>query len=127
MYEVALPTTGWWVLLEHPDSIAVAEAALEDQLASVGVGELDVAVLRGANRDATVLLATWASTVLLDDGGMARGIRFDSRHATVVAWACWMRESDAGATLEVVRAKTTIEETDEDLARVAARMGIKIW
>ena len=50
------------MLLEHPHSIAAAEAALGDELASVGVGELDVGVLRGANRDATVLLATWAST-----------------------------------------------------------------
>ena len=127
MYEIALPTTGWWVLLEHPDSIAAAEAALEDELASVGVGELDVAVLRGANRDATVLLASWASTELLDDGGMAHGIRFDSRHATGVVWAYWMPESDVRSTLAVVRAKTKIDETDEDLARVAARIGVKIW
>lgn len=38
LYHLVLPTAGWWVLLEHPTSIAAAEAALGDSLASVGIG-----------------------------------------------------------------------------------------
>ncbi|MHB1475467.1 MAG: hypothetical protein ACYCV4_17955 [Dermatophilaceae bacterium] len=96
LYQLDLTDTGWWVFLEHPDSLAAAEAALGDRLASVGVGELDAAVLRGANRDATVLLADWIRGVLLDDDSSAHGIRYDSRHATGHAWAWWMRRVDDG-------------------------------
>jgi hypothetical protein len=123
MYEIVLPTTGWWCCWSILTRSPPRKQQWKINSRRVGVGELDVAVLRGANRDATVLLASWASIALLDDGGTAHGIRFDSRHATGVAWAYWMREPDAGPTLEVVRAKTTIDETDEDLARVAARHG----
>lgn len=123
MYEIPLPDKGWWVLLEHPDSIAAAEAALEDQLASVGVGELDVAVLRGHNRDATVLLASWVCDAVLDDGSKAHGIRFESRHATGGVWAHWIRPDGRGS----VYVGTAIDESDEDLVRVADRIGLRIW
>lgn len=131
LYEIALPDHGWWVLLEHPESIAAAEEALADALASVGVGELDVSALRGGNRDATVLLAEWVHGLVLDDGSFAHGIYYESRHATGGAWAFWLRRVNDGYDVarEPVRTLTSmpIDETDPDLIAVARRIDIRVW
>jgi hypothetical protein len=130
LYELRLPDPGWWVLLEHPDSLAGTEAARGDALASVGVGELDVSVLRGGNRGATVLIADWVHHAVLDDGSHAHGITYRSRHATGDAWAVWIRTA-AGShdpTRGPVRVlgSAPITSTDLDLLAVADRFGITI-
>lgn len=128
LYQIRLPSSGWWVQLEHPESIAVAEVALEDDLASVGVNQLDVAVLRGQNRDATVLLASWLCGLTLDDDTTPLGIRYESRHATGIAWACWLREPTTGSAYVGAEACAgePIEINDPDFQRVATRAGLTI-
>jgi hypothetical protein len=98
IYRLELPSEGWWVLLESPESIAAIERALPGQLAACGVADLDVAVLRGANRAATVLMAARVRGLILDDASRPHGIRFSSRHATGDCWAFWLRHVDAGST-----------------------------
>lgn len=131
LYELSMPNDGWWVLLEHPESMAAAGNALGDELASIGIGALDVAVLRGSQRGATVLLADWVRAQVLDDGSLAHGIRYDSRHATGPAWAYWLRKVDDGhdvATEAVtLQAEAQITDGDSDLQVAAARFQIKVW
>ncbi len=74
VYQLNLPSCGWWIHLEHPESIAAISSAIGVGLASAGVSELDVSVLRGPNRDPTTLIAQWLRTQILDDGSYAHGI-----------------------------------------------------
>ena len=132
VYRLELPSRGWWVLLEHPASMAAAEVALGERLAAVGIGALDVAVLRGDRRQATVLLADWVSNLTLEDGSAAHGIQYDSRHATGAAWAYWLRrvadDHAAGAErISVLAGERAIDELDPDLQTVAQRFQLTIW
>ena len=132
LYRLRLPSGGWWVLLEHPASMATAEVALGERLAAVGIAALDVAVLRGDQRQATVLLADWVRGLTLEDGSAAHGIRYDSRHATGAAWAYWLRRVDGGhaaATepLTSLAGERAVAELDPDLQTVAQRFQLKIW
>jgi RES domain-containing protein len=131
VYRVVLPASGWWALLEQPESMAALERHLGDSLASVGASQLDVSVLRGNNRDATILIADWVRAQTLDDGDRAHGIVYESRLATGKARAFWLRRVDDGAPLssEPVNAQYDghIAANDPDLSLVAERMGIKIW
>ena len=110
--------------------MAAAEAALGERLAAVGIGALDVAVLRGDQRQATVLLADWIRKLTLEDGSAAHGIRYDSRHATGSAWAYWLRRVDDGHTtgtepLIVLAGERAIDELDPipSLLRLCMRTG----
>lgn len=78
VYRLALPSDGWWVLLEHPDSLAAIEFALGEHLASGGVSALDVAVLRGGQREATVLMAGW---IRQQGGASSNGAGSCARHS----------------------------------------------
>jgi len=42
LYRITLPTQGWWIDVEHPDSLAAIETALEPDLAALNVGALTV-------------------------------------------------------------------------------------
>jgi hypothetical protein len=95
------------------------------------VADLDVAVLRGANRAATVLMAARVRGLILDDASRPHGIRFSSRHATGDCWAFWLRHVDAGSTaasepLQPDDGSPLIAD-DVDLRTVADRFAIRLW
>lgn len=131
VYRLALPSDGWWVLLEHPDSLAAIEFALGEHLASVGVSALDVAVLRGGQREATVLMAGWIRQQVLDEGSQAQCVEYERKHAAGTAWAYWLRRVDDGQdpASEPLTADggTPIRDDDPHLLAVSQRFGIKIW
>lgn len=126
LWALRLPTTGWWVHLEDPDSMAATEKAIPAQLAAAGAPTLDVSVLRGTtNRIVTVTLADWVHSLPLDDGTHPLGIHYYSRHATGASWAYWLREP-AGTPPPEVLSEHTIDLDDLDLVTVTQRFGITL-
>src|SRR5665647_411616 len=94
VYRIRLPEHGWWVDIEHPDSIAALAHHLEAQLAAGGVAHLTTAHLRGDSRAITTAVAEWVRAQVLDDGAVPLGVRFGSKHRGGSSWAYWMRRVD---------------------------------
>jgi len=96
LYTVTDPPSGWWVMLDTAESIATIRAALGERLAVGGVTDVDLALLHGPDRFATVRIAGWVRSAVLDDGTPPHGIVYRSRHAGGGVHAYWLRRLDAG-------------------------------
>lgn len=130
IYGLTLKVGGWWVDVEHPDSIAAVGAAIGERLSDdLGITQLTLGVLHGENRAATTMAATWVREQVLEDGSYPLGIRFRSKHGGGYCWAYWLRRRDAG--LDEVAMESDdgmqIHANNQDLLTVAKRFGIKLW
>jgi hypothetical protein len=96
LYTVTHPRSGWWVMLDTAESIAAIRSALGERLAVGGVTDVDLALLHGPDRLATVGIAGWVRSAVLDDGTAAHGIVYRSRHAGGDVHACRLRRLDVG-------------------------------
>ena len=125
LYTVTHPASGWWVMLDTAESIAAVRAALGERLAAGGVTDVDLALLHGSDRPATVQIATWVRSAILDDGSAPHGIVYRSRHAGGDVHAYWLRQPDTGhpAGDEPLTADTgaPITASDPDLHDTATR------
>ena len=65
LYTVTHRASGWWVMLDAAESIATVRAALGERLAVGGVTDVDLALLHGPDRLATVEIATWVRSTVL--------------------------------------------------------------
>lgn len=90
IYEVRLPSQGWWVVIDHPDTLQ-ALAALAPQLGLVFSGDIE-----GEDRALTTSIAQEIRDAMLDDGSYALGIHFRSKTRMGRCWAYWDRRTDAG-------------------------------
>lgn len=131
LYTLRLPDTGWWILLETPDSLAAIETALGQQLNALGATMITVATLRGEDRAVTTTIAAWARSQLVGDDAMpALGITYFSKHAAGQCWAYWMRATDDGmpVTAEAVMYEQVdrIAHNEPALVAVAARYGVVV-
>ncbi|HRO93952.1 hypothetical protein [Citricoccus sp.] len=83
IYEIRLPRQGWWVRIDHPDTLKALE-----ELASVTAGAMgEVTMLTatevtGPDRDLTTLLAHVIKRQMLGDGHEPLGIVYPSRTLT---------------------------------------------
>lgn len=128
LYRLRLPANGWWVQLEHPDSMAAIETALDTTLDELGVAALDVAVLRGPARLVTTTIATWIHHQTLDTDASALGIWYSSRWATGPAFAQWLPAATTPETAGThAVAEDPLDPADPVLHTVADRFGIRIW
>jgi hypothetical protein len=130
IYRLGLLAPGWWVDVEHPDSIAAISGAVGQQLREcVGLERLTLGTLHGENRTATTLIATWLRGLTLDDGTEPVGIRFRSKHGGGYSWAYWLRRADSGLAGDPMTADggTAIERNRPALVTVTNRFRIKIW
>jgi len=125
LYRITLPTHGWWINIEHPDSIAALETALEPDLAALNVGALTVAALRGEGRRITTAVARWAHGLHLDDRTLPLGITYGIKHGTGRCWAYWL--TDTGPPGLACDEGSAITDSDADLRRVAERFCIRVW
>ena len=78
IYEVYLPEDGWWVRVDHSDTLN----ALVDQYPHRDLRTnplLTLADLEGEDRTLTTVLAEHIRNLLLDDGSEALGINFPSK------------------------------------------------
>lgn len=97
VYQLSLDANGWWVDVEHPDSIAAVGAGVGGRLnAELGISRLTLGVLHGENRAAATMIATWIRDQVLEGGSLPLGIRFASKHGGGDCWAYWLRRRDAG-------------------------------
>jgi len=80
VYEVIGQGDGWWIDVEHPDSLSVLEATIEPTLIRQGVRSLTTAVLRGENRIVTTAVGMHLRGIELFDGSVAHGLQFGSKH-----------------------------------------------
>jgi hypothetical protein len=127
-YRLRLPTEGWWVDVEHPDTMAQLSRDLAPLLAAQDVNGIDAALLRSMNRDVTIQVATWLHSRILDDGSKPVGIRYQSRHGTGTCYAIWLRRLDDGLELRQQDVQSadehSIEKEDPDFRRVCKRFGM---
>jgi hypothetical protein len=70
IYRLVLPETGWFVDIEHSDSIAAIIHSLQPALSMAGVQQLTTSHLRGENRALTTSIAEWIHKQVLDDGAL---------------------------------------------------------
>ena len=124
IYQVLLPTQGWWVDIEHPDSIAAIEEKLEQQLAAEKINHLTTAVLRSDNRIVTTMIAQAVRDLELDDGTRSHGIHFGSKHGGAWCRAVWLGDEYQGL---VATSGEPILLSDDDLKLVADRFRIKVF
>lgn len=97
IYAIQLPRNGWWVQIDHAQTLA----ALEDLSSTVpGLTErlqlLTSGVIESEDRDLTTLLAHTIRTQTLDDGSEPLGISYNSKTLMGRCWAYWDRRADEG-------------------------------
>ena len=79
IYALTIPPAGYWIDVEHGDSLATIQRELEPELASLGESAIDRSILLGRRRETTVLIASWMRDLLLDDGSYAHGVTWESK------------------------------------------------
>lgn len=126
MYAVGLPEHGWLVDVEHPDSIAAVEAALERYLGDLGVPSLTTGVLRSEQREVITLIAQTLSGMVLDDGSTPMGVHFGSKHGAAWCKAFWLEHPDAGTSI-IPLSPDPVLLTDAALIRAADRFRIRVF
>jgi hypothetical protein len=97
VYDIRLPSEGWWVQIDHAETLA----ALEDLAPkSVGMTErlqlLTSGAVESEDRDLTTLLAHVVRGQRLDDGSEPLGISYQSKTLKGRCWAYWDRRADEG-------------------------------
>lgn len=104
IYYMRLPTDGWWVDVEHGDTLVAVDRLLRENvpgtvLANLGVHRgLDLSHVTGPNRDLTTLIASTLHTAQLYDDSWPLGVQYPSRWGYGPCWAVW---SDAEEELAV--------------------------
>lgn len=99
-HTLTLPTTGWFVDVEHAYTLRAVENALGHGLSAIASAPegLTVAHLRGEDRSITTTIAGWLRALTLDDGHRPHGIRYGSKHGSnLTCWAIWLRVVDDGS------------------------------
>ena len=92
-------------------------------LAALGVDDLDVGTVRGADRRVTRLIADWAYQQETDDGyGRFAGIRYCSRLSS--EWVCWALFPDAEIE---PRAAFPVEREMPELVAIADRFKLRVF
>lgn len=123
IHQILLPSAGWWVDIEHPDSIAAINERLAEFLASQGIPALDTSHLRGENRNVTTMIAALTQSLTLDDGTTPVGIHFGSRHGGAWCKAIWLDDA-----LELIPlGPEPVLVTDPDLAAAADNFRIRVF
>ncbi|NUL49018.1 hypothetical protein F7P69_28005 [Cellulosimicrobium funkei] len=95
IYEIRLPRQGWWVRIDHPDTLKALEDLASATAGAMGqVAMLTATEVTGPNRDLTTLLAHLIRQQTLDDGHEPLGIVYPSRTLTGTCRAYWDRRAD---------------------------------
>lgn len=107
--------------IDAPVTHACLAREAGDILRALGIGNLDIGLVRGPSRRLTRALARWAYTRVDGDGqGVYSGIRYSSRIGSQECWAIF-----DGTTAHVV-AELDITAEDEALREIAAELDIAV-
>lgn len=97
IYEIQMPRSGWWVKMDHPDTLSALERLTPTVPGMTEVLQvLTAGSISGENRVVTTLLAEIIRQQVLDDGSESLGISFHSKTLFGRCWAYWDRRFDAG-------------------------------
>lgn len=97
IYRIQLPARGWWVKMDHPDTLAALERLAPTMAGMTEVLQvLTAGSISGESRPVTTLLAEVIRQQVLDDGSEALGISFASKTLFGHCWAYWDRRFDNG-------------------------------
>lgn len=97
IYELSLPSVGWWVRIDHFDTLAALQSmtptvtGLTQNLQLLTAGSIT-----GEDRALTTVLAETVRQQVLDDGSEPLGISFASKTLFGRCWAFWDRRVDLG-------------------------------
>jgi len=92
IYHVGMPTDGWWVQIDHADTLQAIQRALHT---TAGLpGDLWSADLENGNRAVTTVIAEHIRSLELDDGKRPLGIWYQSRTLIGRCYAWWDRRRD---------------------------------
>lgn len=114
LYEMRLPTEGWFVEITGADSVSVISREQGALLARCGVERLTLSELTDSTDEQKILttgIATWIrEQVVLHDGSRPHGIVYPSKWgSTLQNWAMWLRRADDGTGPDPV---SVIEASD---------------
>jgi hypothetical protein len=98
IYELQLPSAGWFVDIGHGDSLAALNSGSGPIAGLVAPTRLlTLEDLLGTDRALTCAIATRLHQIVLDDGWQPQGIFFRSKRGTEgECWAVWLRATDDG-------------------------------
>ena len=96
VHEVAMPTEGWWVVIDHPDTLNTLTNRLAPSLRRLGIDMVTTGLTAGEGREVTTLLAEEVRNTVLFDRSLPLGIDFPSKTAYGRCWAWWDRNADDG-------------------------------
>lgn len=120
---VVEPDNGCLLDVEDLDSRIALEPYVHQLMVALGIADLDVAVVRGADRRITRAISQFAYDATFEDGSPCfDGIRYSSRLSS--EWECWAVFERT--KLRPIERRPVMRE-DEALGRVARTYGLKIF
>jgi|GEM_PF-1382527 len=132
LYELRMPASGWWIDVEHGDSLSALTKLAASTVPGV-VPQITRAHLLGESRGLTVRLATLLRGAVLFDGSPPLGVVWESKLGYGRNWAFWMRRADDGLDpgsddpRPIVEAGAPITENDPHLKHVAESFGLRVF
>lgn len=111
LYEVQLPATGWWVVIDCPATLN----ALSNTMGG-SVPQLTLEHVIGDNRALITQPAQVVHESVLEDGSLPLGIVFPSKTAYGRCWAWWNRRADDNFNPGSNEAVELANDTDYGLA-----------
>lgn len=96
LYELDMPTTGWFVDIEHARTITYLGQHLPVAVWERSITTITAAEIRNSDRYITTPLAETLAKAPIDGGTSALGIHYYSKHGTEwTCWAVWLRDDVA--------------------------------
>jgi hypothetical protein len=130
IYQIRLPCNGWWVHIDHADTLAALESlapaapGLAARLQLLTAGDIS-----GEDRALTTLLAHLIREQSLDDGSQPLGIAYASKTLMGRCWAYWDRRTDLGLPPggdDLHQLASENVGPDAEFASVAAHYGLPL-
>jgi hypothetical protein len=128
IYDVRAASGGWWIDMDHPDTLSRVERATASALIDEGIPELTLGVVTGENRRITTLISEVLRRAHLDDGTVARGLQFPSKWGGSWCRAIWLPAPNETWTPDLLElAPEPILVRNDDLARATGWFDIRAF
>ena len=96
IYHVRMPLDGWWVQIDHPQTLTAITNGMHDLEFGTTRTDLTSSDLESDNRELTTMIAEYIRNLTLDTGHEPLGINFRSKSLYGRCWAWWDRRGDQG-------------------------------
>lgn len=122
LYELTLPTDGWFVDITADESVAVINRECQHLTGGRKLTTSSLSASSDAAKRLTTSIATWArEQVNLFDGSQPHGIMYPSKWGRhLMNWAIWLRRTDDGVGPDPISLRSVAEIGRHTLGLVAA-------